>query len=30
MVPMQETGAAAGLLVAGIGILGAGMVISRR
>lgn len=30
MVPMQETGASAGLLVAGIFILGAGMVISRR
>lgn len=30
MIPMQPTGAAAGLLVAGIGILGAGMVIPKR
>ncbi|MGB9837300.1 DUF11 domain-containing protein [Methanothermobacter sp.] len=30
MVPMQETGASAGLLVAGMFILGAGLVISRR
>jgi hypothetical protein len=29
-VPMQDTGAGAGLLVLGIGILGTGMVISRR